>query len=624
MVQATDGARNRKHGQSIFARVWTNIRRSARAIIVYEVYFRVLTAALLGPMIVYVGAQLVAFSGTPVVNNEHLGRFLLRPGGAAVVAVIFASVLAVAFAERAGLLLLVSAADRGHAQRPMDGLMQTVLLLPRFALLGAVLVTVVGIVLAPACGMLLLIKTLFLSRHDISYYLAAWPAEFVAAIAAAGVILLGLTVLVLLLHARWLFSLPLIVFHRTSTWRALRTSATLSRGRRWRIIRIIGGWLAVSSAATGVVLALLEHACDPVLALVAGNRDLEIVVLLVNLVIHTVVVLLAGALIVSVGAGLVWELYKQATAEHGLPLIAPATEIHRSLGRVRRRLLTAGIWAALAVIVGANVMAVRVHLTARMAAPTAVAVTAHRGASLVAPENTLAAIRAAIDQGADWIETDVQRTADGVVVLFHDTDLKRVAGVDRALTDMTYDELKQIDVGAPFSPEFAGQRVPTLKEAIRAVKGRAKLNIELKGGADDEQLVADVVAILRARNVIADSVIVSTDVDTLAKVRQLEPDLTIGLGVAVTVGDVAEADVDFISAGARLATAAFIRRMHRNGKRVLVWTVDDPTEMVRFIEMGVDGITTNDPQALRKAVDEYETLSPERRLLLAFRRQLAR
>ena len=107
-------------------------------------------------------------------------------------------------------------------------------------------------------------------------------------------------------------------------------------------------------------------------------------------------------------------------------------------------------------------------------------ITAHRGSSKMAPENTMAALEAAMEEMADYSEIDVQTTADGIVVLCHDLNLKRVAGVDRALGSMTYSQLEQLDVGSHFSPEFKGERIPTLREVLEACKGRMKLNIELK------------------------------------------------------------------------------------------------------------------------------------------------
>src|SRR5262249_26037608 len=126
-----------------------------------------------------------------------------------------------------------------------------------------------------------------------------------------------------------------------------------------------------------------------------------------------------------------------------------------------------------------------------------VAVTAHRGASSRAPENTLAAFRAAMEAHATYAELDVQRTRDGEVGGLHDRDLMRLAGDPRRIADLTGEDLAAIDVGSKYGPAFAGERVPTLESVIALVRGHMKLNVELKYNGPDPGLAAAVIEVLR-------------------------------------------------------------------------------------------------------------------------------
>ena len=139
-------------------------------------------------------------------------------------------------------------------------------------------------------------------------------------------------------------------------------------------------------------------------------------------------------------------------------------------------------------------------------------ITAHRGSSKMAPENTMAALEAAMEEMADYSEIDVQTTADGIVVLCHDLNLKRVAGVDRTLGSMTYSQLEQLDVGSHFSPEFNGERIPALREVLEACKGRMKLNIELKNIGNDTSLPEQVAALVKEYDMEDQCVITSVTV----------------------------------------------------------------------------------------------------------------
>jgi glycerophosphoryl diester phosphodiesterase len=124
-------------------------------------------------------------------------------------------------------------------------------------------------------------------------------------------------------------------------------------------------------------------------------------------------------------------------------------------------------------------------------------ITAHRGTSVDAPENTLAAFSKAIDDLSDYIELDVQLTKDGAVVVMHDKNAYRTTGVDRNISDMTLEEVKQLDAGSYFGEEFAGEQVPTLKEVLELVNGRVSLNIELKStSANLDKLTQKVVEMI--------------------------------------------------------------------------------------------------------------------------------
>ena len=115
-------------------------------------------------------------------------------------------------------------------------------------------------------------------------------------------------------------------------------------------------------------------------------------------------------------------------------------------------------------------------------------VTGHRGASGHAPENTLSAMRIAIEMGAEFSELDVQETADGEIILLHDSSLKKTSGVDKDIWEVNYADLKGLDVGSWFSEEYKNEPIPTLQEAINLVKGKMKLNIELKANKHEKML----------------------------------------------------------------------------------------------------------------------------------------
>lgn len=230
---------------------------------------------------------------------------------------------------------------------------------------------------------------------------------------------------------------------------------------------------------------------------------------------------------------------------------------------------------------------------------------AHRGGASEAPENTLPAFQHAIDLGYRYLETDVHRTADGVLVAFHDARLDRVTDSTGAIAELTWDEVSKarVDGRAPI-PRF---------EELLAAWPDARINVDPK--ADD---AVDVLVDIVARTGSLDRICVgSFSDDRIRRARErLGPGLCTGMGPDEMVGLLRAFDgeavafqsqaaqipaVDF--KGRPLATPEFVDVAHRHGIAVHVWTIDDPAEMHRLLDIGVDGIMTDRPQVLREVLE---------------------
>lgn len=234
-------------------------------------------------------------------------------------------------------------------------------------------------------------------------------------------------------------------------------------------------------------------------------------------------------------------------------------------------------------------------------------ITAHRGSSKMAPENTIAALETAMDEMADYSEIDVQTTADGIVVVCHDLNLKRVGGVDRRLASMTLQELEQVDVGSRFGKKFAGERIPTLREVLETCKGRMKLNIELKNIGDNSSLPEQVAALIMEYGMEDQCVITSVKLKYLERVKEFNPELRTGYILAAAYGKYYESeDFDFISIRSSFVSRRLVDAVHEDGKAIHVWTVNSKTEMDQMKLLGVDNIITDYPVRAREILYREE------------------
>jgi glycerophosphoryl diester phosphodiesterase len=230
-------------------------------------------------------------------------------------------------------------------------------------------------------------------------------------------------------------------------------------------------------------------------------------------------------------------------------------------------------------------------------------VAAHRGARLDAPENTLAAVQLAIAQGADMIEIDVQRTRDGTVVLLHDPILDRTTNGTGPLHTLTLDIVRQLDAGAWFAPQFAGTRVPTLREVLAVLPPDVAINIELKHYWPDHGLAAAVLHDVHALNMEARTLISSSSVEMLHQVRQLDDRIVTGL-ITMRVGTnpaslARRAGVDVLHPNWRFLSRIACRRAHEQQVPLAVWTVNSPLVMRSMIARGIAILITDRPQLAR-------------------------
>lgn len=234
-------------------------------------------------------------------------------------------------------------------------------------------------------------------------------------------------------------------------------------------------------------------------------------------------------------------------------------------------------------------------------------ITAHRGSSVSAPENTIPAIEKAMEEMADSVEIDVQMTSDGVIVLGHDASLKRVAGVNRSIASMTFAQLEQLDVGSWFSKSYEGTRIPALSEVLELCSQKIGLNIEIKYVGKNSELPEKTAEMIKAYGMENQCVVTSTNLPYLRRVKAVLPEVRTGYIISAAYGNFySSEDVDFISIRSGFVTSALMQNAHEQGKAVYAWTVNSKSELERLTLLGVDGIITDRPVLAREIVYREE------------------
>jgi len=235
------------------------------------------------------------------------------------------------------------------------------------------------------------------------------------------------------------------------------------------------------------------------------------------------------------------------------------------------------------------------------------AIIAHRGASAYAPENTLAAFKLALEQGADAIELDAKLSADQQVVVIHDQTLDRTTPVNGRVRDFIMADMHKMDAGSHFDIAFQGEPIPTLDEVFKAVGQLTYINVELTNYATPRDKLPEKVAELVKRHKLQQRVFFSSFyVFNLTRIRRLLPEVPVGLllpsgwkGKLSHFISTGLLRYQSLHPGLRDVSSRLINQTHKKGRLLLVYTVNQEEDMRRLYEISVDGIFTADPLLAR-------------------------
>lgn len=231
-------------------------------------------------------------------------------------------------------------------------------------------------------------------------------------------------------------------------------------------------------------------------------------------------------------------------------------------------------------------------------------ITAHRGSCISLPENTMAAFEQAAEDLTDYIEIDVRQTADGKFVIMHDENLKRTTGINAKVGELTQEQICSLNAGRDTEGVFPGVTVPSLEEVLEFAKRKLiRLNIELKTASTDKNYARELYKLLQEYGMAGTCVITSSDYKILKEMKELDENIETGYILSMAVGNFYDMeDVDFFSVNYRFVTTTMIYVMHSMGKDIHIWTLNDESDILRYVNMGADNIITDDPILAREVI----------------------
>lgn len=573
----------------------TLLRRASAAVLTAVLVYKALTYLLFLPAMNGIWSLTLRCSPVNYLTNNNAHQIFTSP---TILGGIVLIVLLAAFWNLYGFSILLhgfALARRGEALRPVSlfvrslGDIRHVLLPKNWPILLY-------------CALLIPFTDVFVTYNYISQL--AVP-EYILGLVRAKPLYLVLFLLILgaafLFTLSWVLVLPLFTLERKSLWDAVQESAAHVKTQLPRLAGVLLRW-DLSALVRSVLVFFGASLLVYSVAALIGLRSTRAMLLLAR-ALYLLEIPFFGFLldckVTMAQCTIIAFLYDRCRDCSSEAL--PEGKTHRAGGWP---LLTA---AVAGVTLATGLMAVYLYaLPQDDALLTAVGgvtplVTFHRGDCTVAPENTLPAFRSAILKGGDRIELDVQMTSDGVVVVTHDSNLKRCTGKNAKVYDLTYAEVAQLDAGRWFSSRFADTRIPTLEQVLQLCRGRIGLNVEIKPSAATPALEAETVRLLREYGFDSSNcVITSQSYETLHKVKALAPEYPTGYILALGVGNYYDLpDADFFSVKTTFITSGMVNAVHLRGKTVSAWTIDREKVATHMLELGVDDLITDKPDMVQ-------------------------
>ena len=597
---------------ALFVAAAVNLRSTWRSFAMTDLAYKAIAFAVLMPATSWLIYRFRAGTSHRVIADVDIARFFITtPAGIVTLIVGTSMILAITALEIACLMGISLGKTKGVKFNTRGALrFGSARSLDVLRLIGHMVVRVLAGVAPFALAVGLVYLTL-LREHDINYYLAQRPPEFIVASGIATLLGIGLVLLLLRAVARWALSMPLVLFEKVHPRRALGESATRTTGSHGLVLATLAVWALAAITMTLVTAGLVNVLGRIVAPQLAGSLALLLLFIALLALLGTGLALAAGIVNISLFALLITGLYLRL----GTPEVSKST-VTEYASSGQRRLTSRGVAAIVAfAALGALSFALLAFLASREQKPALII--AHRGSSAAAPENTLAAFRLAAEQQSDFIELDVQESADGQVLVVHDSDLMKVGKDGTKIWEGLAAGLREIDIGSYKGAQFSSERLPTLAEALAVCKDRCRVLVELKSYGHNDRLEERVVQIVEEAGMEQDCVFMSLNHEMMRKLKAMRPSWRVGLLVAKVIGDPTELETDFLAVEARMATRSFVRRAHHDGKDVYIWTVNDPAWMLVALSRGVDGLITDKPEVARAVIERRAQMSDSQRFLVA-------
>lgn len=586
----------------------------------YQIITRGLLSIIIIPIYGLLSGYLIQKDGSVVFTNGDILKFMLTPSGAIFLLFLFLIVVLEIIIEIGGYITISSKIEANYKESSYwEILKYNIRLLPRMLSVGGIIILLYVIFMAPMSGVGF--KLSFLKGFDMPNFIMSEIDQntLYTIIYSIGIILL------IYVSLKFIFTFNYMVINNMKANEAIKASSKLFKENRKTVLKELAVMLIVTALISSIVLFIWLTLIVKISGQLNLDGYLSRIIMIALLQIQNFGILIISILLVPFECYYVTKLFYKLIDPKDIeyPKIAEKTKksmldniLHKKKTLIAIALTALLLYSMTMGIFTREIIGYNNHIK----------IYGHRGYGVGTPENSISAIKKSIDNNIDYIEIDVQRTKDRKYVLNHDKTFERVSYekpyfINKKVSDLNYSQIETLDIGRRVSQRYAGEKVPRIEEVLDVCKNKIKINLELKEGIDHE-MIDDLMELVRKKGMKKQVFFTSLNIRDIEYIENKDSTFDTGLIYFIKLGNYGSVDADYMIMEEREATDSNIKKLHKKGKKVIVWTVNTQESIDKFSKMDVDGIITDYPLEVKEAVSENSKLTSNDLILSSFVRNL--
>ncbi len=575
-----------------------------KSLVKFELIYKILSTIIFVPLLLFFFKLITNISGYEYLTLENIGKFLLNPLTLLFLLILILILTFYTLIDISTVIIILDMSYQSKKITVKEAFITAITKSLKVFKKGNILLPFLVIFLIPFLN-------IGLSSGVISTVkIPEFITDFIRNNSFLSVIYLVFLILLLILLCRWLYSLHYFILEDKTFKEARKESIKLSKKNKLKdFLSIIGMELLITIIYLlyifiGIVLIVLFYKWF-------GNN------LLGDLAITTIWLLIAISfailtlLATPISFAIISFLFYHHKEKQKMKIIH--LKINSSENKKVTKHLKFFKYAFIVLVILSGTMLTYEVLNGqadlKIEHLKTMEVTAHRGASVSYPENTMSAFKGAKKLGSDWIELDVQQTKDGKLIVLHDTNLRRTTGVNKNTWETTYDEIKDLDAGSFFSEKFKDERIPLLEDVIKYAKeNNINLNIELKPTGKEKDFENQVGELIKKYDFKNKAVVTSQVYEVLENFKKYDSSIKTVYVMSLAYGDITNLDcADSFSIEASSITRTLVNKIHNKGKEIYAWTVNTKESIQEMVDLNVDNIITDNITLAKDVIYQSKT-----------------